>query len=156
MVKSILVKAFLLLSPLATFVALSFVALHAAEGWGGPDLSARLFPFANAHLLEEAVQGQSRPLLDPVFMGFSVIAALVAFGVPAAYATRNWRNGARLASVSVLGAGVVLVLWRYWILASGYPWEMRRALVAQVGLCVLVGVAAIAVVRRWSRPWHAV
>ena len=156
MVKSIVVNASFLLLPLATFSVLLLIAFHVAEAWGGLNVAERLIPFANAHLLEEAVQGRYQPLLDPVFIGFTCIAALLAFGGTAAYVTKNRRNGARIALVSVLGAGIALVLWRYWIFASGYPWEMRWAFLAQVGMCVLFGVAAIAVGRQYSRPWHAV
>lgn len=40
----------------------------------------RLFPFSNAHLLEEAMEGLYTPLSDPLFISFSLLIAICAFG----------------------------------------------------------------------------
>ena len=43
--------------------------------------AGRLFPFSNAHLLEEAAEGLYAPLSDPLFVLFSFAVAIGAFGL---------------------------------------------------------------------------
>jgi hypothetical protein len=45
----------------------------------GPE-AERLFPFSNAHLLEEATEGLYAPLSDPLFVSFWLLVAICTFG----------------------------------------------------------------------------
>jgi hypothetical protein len=68
--------------PLAAALLLSFAAF-VLFAWLGELLlgqeAERLFPFSNAHLLEEALEGLYAPLADPLFVAFSLLVAICGF-----------------------------------------------------------------------------
>src|SRR5690349_18428156 len=70
--------------PLAIVVVLAPL-MHVVFGAVGEYIlgslnAERLFPFSNAHLREEALEGAYAPLGDPLFVMFSLLVALGAFG----------------------------------------------------------------------------
>jgi hypothetical protein len=67
--------AVVILSP-AAFVALGTIGELILGNWE----AGRLFPFSNAHLREEALEGVYSPLSDPLFVLFSLLVAGCAFG----------------------------------------------------------------------------
>ena len=66
--------AAVLLAP-AAYVALGAVAELILGNWE----VGRLFPFSNAHLLEEASEGSYVPVADPLFVGFTLLVAACSF-----------------------------------------------------------------------------
>lgn len=137
------------------WLALSAIALRGSELVFGVDVSERLAAFSNAHLLEEAFEGPYEPLDDPLFVGFSLAVALLAFGLPALLASKLWREGTIPVGASVVLAAIALLGLRYWVFEVDYPWPLRRAHLAQVGLSLLAGISAVALGRSSRGMRHA-
>ena len=132
---------------LLVLVAMSVVT----RSIGGEGMAERTSPFANAHLLEEVVEGHFHPLTDPVLLVTALCTALLAFGVTTAGALRS---GLLVSSNALWAVGLAvgaLALLRHWVFASGYPPPMRWAYVFHLAVCAIAGFG----VASYNRLRHA-
>jgi hypothetical protein len=104
----------------------------------------RLFPFSNAHLLEEASEGLYAPLSDPLFVVFSLASAACAFGASMFWGAFNARKSESwLVWVAVLtGIGLVALYLRS-ALSSEAPTSISRAALFVLAACLLASAAGV-------------
>lgn len=121
-----IIAPFILMSVLWLIVV--FALESCIEALVGPFQSERMTPFNNAHLLEEAAEGNYSPAADPVFLVSTALTALIAFGVATLFAAWQASRGqAVLAAIpSVVGISI-LILPAMLGRGENYPLAMQHA-----------------------------
>jgi hypothetical protein len=99
------------------------------------------FPFANAHLLEEAVAGHYHPLTSAPVMIYTLVVCLVGFLFGAYICSRVLGRHKLYLSVLLpfLAMGAMAGILRF-VFSSGYPAAMRTTAVVQLVLFLGLGL----------------
>jgi hypothetical protein len=115
----------------------------------------RLFPFSNAHLLEEAMEGVYSPLSDPLFLSFSFLIAICAFG-PSMFwgALRAANPEVWLVLLATLVGSALLALILRPQLSSSEPSSIHHAALFLPAACGLAGGAGIWLARLTNSSRH--
>jgi hypothetical protein len=96
-----------ILALVASWLAISQLAWWIAEAIGGYALAEDSLPYANAHLIEEAIEGTYSPVRDARFLLGSVFPTGLAFAISGFWFGRaSWRSAALLG----LAGGSLLTL----------------------------------------------
>lgn len=137
--------------PLAAALALAATA-YVLFGIAGEMMlgqeAERLFPFSNAHLLEEAMEGIYSPLSDPLFLSFSLLIAICAFGPPMFWgALRAARSEVWLVWLATLVGSALLAVTLRPELSSDEPSSIYQAALFLPAACLVAGGAGIWVSR---------
>jgi len=128
----------------ALWIACELLAARVVEVFVGPGAGERLMPFANAHLLEEAVEGEYAPVTDPVFLANTLLLAVVAFGAGSCLAGRGVPRVQRLYAAIPSLVTLVLLAWLFrHVWNAGYPSPMRVAFAIQFGACFAASCAGL-------------
>ena len=117
----------------------------------GPHVHERLVPLLNAHLAEESLEGSYHPLMDWLFVLYSLLMAVVVFGASGLVAA--WGASAserRTALVAV--AGVLPLQYHLLQVALGGTPPFRVAAVTVLLANVVGFLAGIMVSRRAAVP----
>jgi hypothetical protein len=103
-----------------------------------------LFPFSNAHLLEEAMEGLYAPLSDPLFVSFSLLIAICAFG-PSMFwgALRAAKSELWLVWLAALAGSGLLAITLHPELSSSEPSSIYQAALFLPVACLVAGGAGI-------------
>jgi len=136
--------------PLAVMAALWLIG-HFAFGiaaeliLGGME-GSRVFPFAAAHLLEEADEGIYRPLQDPAFITYTLCLGIFVFGASAYWAaTRATARYVWFVATASIAALLLVALEYRFVLSPGYPDAMREAAFAALASFAVAAMIGLSV-----------
>ena len=109
----------------------------------GPE-AERLFPFSNAHLLEEAAEGLYAPLSDPLFVSFWLLVAICTFG-PSMFwgAFRAAKSELWLVWMAALTGTALLALTLRPEFSSDAPPSISQSPLFLLAACLVAGGAGI-------------
>ena len=142
MIKGALVGVLVLL---VAWVTLAFIVWEIVEVSVGRGDAMRLVPYVNAHLLEEAAEGEYAPWRDPVFLLGVFANTSLPFGLAAWVAVRSSLRAALAAFA--FGAAALVAINRH-IFAPGFP-EVVRA-----GFLIELAAATVASASVWAWAAH--
>jgi hypothetical protein len=132
-------SAAVFLAPVA-YVALGTIGELLLGDWE----VGRLFPFSNAHLLEEASEGLYAPLADPLFVLFSLLVATFSF-VPSMFWGAVRASGSELWLVwlaALTGIGLLTFSFGPELSSRASP-SIRAAALFSLGVCFGAGAIGI-------------
>ena len=132
--------AVLIIAWLATGLVFEFLLVQL----GNEDLVERIHPYNNAHLLEESSVGSYSPLRNRTFLlGVAVNAALPLLLAIVVVRRRSCKPYVPLALAAV-AIGLFAIPARH-VLSGGTPQPMRSALLFEVIVLAVIGIAAATV-----------